>query len=68
MSGIDKDTLIRAAAFNWLKAQTDKSGDILSWKILTKGFSFNGENVPLIGYTGIWKPRVCELPLSLIHI
>lgn len=65
MSNLDKDPLIRAAAFNWLKEQTDKFGDVLQWKLLTKGFSVNGECVPLIGYTGIWKPKICELPISI---
>ncbi len=61
----ERDTLIRAASFIWLKEQTDKLGEVLPWKLLTNGFQFQGERVPLIGYTGIWKPKLCDLPISI---
>ncbi|MEI6457279.1 MAG: HNH endonuclease, partial [bacterium] len=65
MVNLEKDSLIRIAAFQWLKQKIDVYGDTLPWTLLTQGFSFQGERVPLIGYTGIWKPKVCELPISI---
>jgi len=65
MANLEIDSLIRMAAFKWLKWQTDLHSEILSWSLLTQGFSFQGERVPLMGYTGIWKPKLCELPISI---
>ncbi len=65
MENLERDSMVRMAAFKWLKWQTEIHGEILSWKLLTQGFSFQGEIVPLIGYTGIWKPKLCELPISI---
>jgi putative restriction endonuclease len=33
--------------------------------VLANEFSFDGVRVPLLGQTGIWKPRVLDLPLSI---
>jgi putative restriction endonuclease len=33
--------------------------------LLLDGFTFRGERVPLLSQQGIFKPRVCELPLSI---
>jgi putative restriction endonuclease len=33
--------------------------------VLAEGFMFGAERVPLMGPQGIFKPRVCEIPLSI---
>lgn len=33
--------------------------------MLAEGFAFEGDRVPLLGPQGIFKPRLCELPLSI---
>lgn len=37
----------------------------MSWQLLSEGFQFQGERVPLVSQQGIFKPKVCELPLSI---
>jgi putative restriction endonuclease len=39
-------------------------GETLSRSTLLR-FEFDGRRIPLVGPTGIWKPAVCELPLSI---
>lgn len=62
------DTPIRLAAFKWLEEQTAIHGDVLPWRLLTKGFNYNGEQINLTGAKGIWKPKSFELPLSITTI
>lgn len=60
---------IRIAAFQWLKEQTILHGDVLPRTLLEKGFEFHGQQVTLVGPSGIWKPRVFEqIPLSITTI
>lgn len=60
------ETEIRKRAFDFLQAAVDRYGDVLHWKLLTTGFSFRGTSVPLIGASGMWKPRVFEsIPISI---
>lgn len=59
------DDAVRLAAFNWLREQVSRFGDTLSRPLLVKGFEFQGNRVPLMSPQGIFKPRVCELPLSI---
>jgi putative restriction endonuclease len=40
-------------------------GDVLPWSLLLRGFDHDGRRVPLVSQQGIFKPAVCELPLSL---
>ncbi|MDA0685184.1 MAG: HNH endonuclease [Bacteroidetes bacterium] len=57
---------IRQRAFDFLQAATERRGEVLQWNLLTKGFSYKGETVPLLGASGIWKPRVFEsIPTSI---
>jgi len=56
---------VRLAAFRFLEAQTLLHGDVLPWSVLTGGFRYDGEVVTLIGQTGIWKPAMLDLPISL---
>lgn len=60
---------IRLAAFEWLKEQITIHGDILSRKVLEKGFLHNGNKITLIGPQGIWKPRVFDkVPISITTV
>jgi putative restriction endonuclease len=59
------DDLIRLAAFDWLKEQVRIYGEVLPWTMLTNGFMFNNYRIHLVGQTGIWKPQIMGLPLSI---
>ncbi len=59
------DAAIRRAAFGWLAERIAERDDVLSWQVLQDGFEFNGLRVPVVSMQGIFKPRVCELPLSI---
>jgi len=56
---------IRLAAFDWLNKQISIQGDVLPRELLAQGFEFEGQRVPLMGPQGIFKPRLCELPISI---
>lgn len=64
MSG-ELDQRVRLAAFQWLRAQMGVYGEVLPRTILAEGFTIDGRRVPLIGPQGIFKPALCELPLSI---
>ena len=59
------DIAVRKRAFEWLGEQAAQHGDTLPRSVLSAGFAFQGERVPLLGPAGIFKPRICELPLSI---
>lgn len=59
------DAGVRREAFDWLTAQVALYDDVLPWSVLIQGFHFNGMRVPLVSMQGIFKPRACELPLSI---
>jgi len=60
------DSAIRMAAFNWMENQTSIFGPVLQRRpLLEQGFHFQGARVPLVGATGIFKPRNCNYPLSI---
>lgn len=61
----DKDALIRLAAFKWLEEQCQIYGDTLPRRILEQGFIFESSRIPLVGPSGIFKPAVIKLPLSI---
>lgn len=62
----DLDQRVRLAAFQWLRAQVDLHGDVLSHSVLAAGFIFDGTRVPLLNPQGIFKPRVlADAPLSI---
>lgn len=57
------------AAFNVLQEQTAlHGGSVLPRRLLEQGFEFNDRRVPLVGPQGIFKPAVCELPLSITTV
>ena len=63
-SSIDAD--VRRCAFEFLQAATDRYGEVLPWEILVSGMKYGGEVVPLIGASGIWKPKVLDtIPISI---
>jgi putative restriction endonuclease len=62
-----RDITIRRAVFDWLTEQRQEHGEALSRASL-ESFSLDGKRVPLVGPQGIWKPAVCELPLSITTV
>jgi putative restriction endonuclease len=65
------DADIRLAAFRFLEEQTRLApeGGALARDVLTRGFSHQGQRVPLMGPQGIFKPRVLrETPLSITTV
>jgi hypothetical protein len=65
MSPSTLDQRVRLAAFDWLAAQRDAHGEVLPWSLLAKGLEYDRRRVPLLSQQGIFKPRLCELPLSI---
>jgi putative restriction endonuclease len=63
----DSDLGIRLAAFAFLDEQR-RASDLLSRDMLAAGFLFQGQRVPLLGPQGIFKPRLCRLPLSITTV
>ncbi len=63
--GATGDLRVRLAAFEWLREQIAIHGDVLPRKLLLLGFLLDGQRVPLMSPQGIFKPRVCRLPLSI---
>lgn len=59
------DQRVRLGALQWLRSQTDVYGDVLPRSILAEGFVFDGRRVPLLGPQGIFKPALCDLPISI---
>ena len=59
------DARVRATAFEWLATQASVHGDVIPRPVLSQGFVFDGERVPLLGPQGIFKPRIMEVPLSI---
>lgn len=62
---MSQDLRVRTAAFTWLAEQVDVHGDVLAWSLLLRGFDFDGRRVPLLSQQGIFKPALCELPLTI---
>ncbi len=57
------------ASFNFLKEQTTlHGGSVLPRRVLERGFEIDGRRVTLVGPQGIFKPAVCELPLSITTV
>lgn len=64
-----QDATVRKAAFDWLEAQTDRHPDALPRGLLAQGFEWHGQRVPLVGPTGIFKPRVLpDIPLTITTV
>jgi len=59
------DHEIRITAFNWLAEQVSIHGDVLPRTILSQGFMFKDQRIPLVSPQGIFRPRLCEYPLTI---
>ncbi|MFC1618761.1 HNH endonuclease [Candidatus Neomarinimicrobiota bacterium] len=62
---MNTDLEIRLAAFDWLSRQVDMHGDVLPRELLRKGFELHGNPIPLVSPQGIFKPKLCDLPLTI---
>jgi putative restriction endonuclease len=65
------DHAVRMAAFRFLDEQTRLAGEdgALRRSLLERGFTFDGQRVPLLGPQGIFKPRVlASIPLSITTV
>lgn len=61
------DGAIRQAVFAWLTEQRLERGEALP-RTLLENFTLDGRRIPLLGPQGIWKPAVCELPISIATV
>jgi putative restriction endonuclease len=61
------DSAVRAAVFAWLTQQREEHGEALPRSAL-ENFALDGRRVPLVGPQGIFKPAVCELPISVTTV
>jgi putative restriction endonuclease len=64
----ESDLRVRLAAFAFLDERRKRSPDLLDRRELQRGFIFEGSRVPLQAPQGIFKPRVCTLPLSITTV
>jgi putative restriction endonuclease len=63
------DTIIRMKIFEFLDEQVRLHGDVLPFFILSYGFHYGGERIPLLGPQGIWKPALLDkYPISITSI
>jgi len=60
-----EDYQIRLAAFDWLKKQTNIFGETIPREVLRTGFHFKEYQIPLVSPQGIFKPKLCNLPLTI---
>lgn len=60
-----QDARIRTAAFEWLKDQVLRYGDVLPRQLLAQGLILDDTRIPLVGPQGIFKPKAMDLPLSI---
>jgi len=60
----EADREIRLRTFEWLTRQHEEHGETISRTAL-ETFTIDGHRIPLVGPSGIWKPAVCELPVSI---
>lgn len=67
MPEADLDARVRSQAFEFLREQTERHGEVLPFATLSRGFQFQGQRVPLLGPQGIFKPALLpEMPLSIM--
>ena len=67
----EHDSYVRLAAFRFLEEQTRLAPEegALAREVLTRGFAYEGQRVPLMGPQGIFKPRVLrDIPLSITTV
>jgi len=64
----ESDLRVRVAAFAFLDQLRRLSPELFDRRTLQRGFVFEGERVPLLAPSGIFKPRVCSVPLSITTV
>ena len=64
----ESDLRVRLAAFAFLDERRRLSSDLFDRRELQRGFVLEGERVPLQAPQGIFKPRICSLPLSITTV
>lgn len=65
---VESDLRVRLAAFAFLDEQRKRLPDLLDRRVLQRGFDLDGQRVPLQAPQGIFKPRVCQFPLSITTV
>ena len=65
MAEPDADWMMRWAAFTYVEELTTRFGDVVPWKALSEGFTFQGQRITLIGQRGIWRAKGWPLPISV---
>jgi len=66
MAADARDAQVRKLAFDWLERQTMLHGDVLPRELLSQGFQYEGQRVPLVAPQGIFRPAVLpEMPLTI---
>ncbi len=65
MDSFEQDALVRNAAFAFLNEQRLLTGGDLPFAVLSQGFAYRGQRVPLIGPQGIFKPKILTQPIPL---
>jgi putative restriction endonuclease len=66
MYNSENDFSIRSAAFEWLNNLVQVHGNLLTYDLLKNGFIYKDEKINVVGATGIWKPRQCNYPISIL--
>lgn len=65
----EADAQTRVMAFAFLGEQTASRGErVLPRRLLEDGIEVRGTRVPLIGPQGIFKPAICEFPISVTTV
>jgi putative restriction endonuclease len=64
----ESDLRARLAAFAFLDARRQASPNLFGRRELEQGFVFEGDRVPLQAPHGIFKPRICSLPLTITTV
>ena len=64
------DAEVRLAAFGFLEEQVRLAPEDggLRRRVLERGLDYHGQRVPLMGPQGIFKPRLCNVPLSITTV
>ena len=66
MDEFEFDADVRREVFAFLESATQSLGDVLPWDLLARGFTYHGQQVCLLGATGIWKPKILRrVPISI---
>jgi putative restriction endonuclease len=62
------DGELRRAVFEWLTRHREEFGTETFTRDELSNWQYQGRRVPLVGPQGIWKPAVCEIPISIATI